>query len=207
MIAIIDYGLGNIRAFENVLKRIGAPYRIARNEADLAPATKVILPGVGAFDHAMELLNHSGMRETLDHLVLEDKRPVIGICVGMQILARSSAEGRLPGLGWVPGEVRSMKEDGLDPEGRLPHMGWNSVGPVQKDGLFHQITQDPTFYFLHSYYFKCDDPSQVLAKTSYGGEFASAIGNGHIFGVQFHPEKSHHNGIQLLKNFAELPTC
>jgi glutamine amidotransferase len=207
VIAIVDYGLGNIRAFENILKRLGVPHCIARNELELSPATKIILPGVGAFDHAMDLLERSGMRGALDRLVLQDKRPVIGICVGMQILGRSSAEGRLPGLGWVPGEVRSMKADDLQPRGQLPHMGWNRVHPKTIDGLFRQMSLDPDFYFLHSYYFKCDKSNHVLAETEYGGKFASAVANEHVFGVQFHPEKSHHNGIQLLKNFAELPSC
>jgi len=207
MIAIIDYGLGNIRAFANILKRLDVPHGIAHTAEDLRNATKIILPGVGAFDHAMELLDGSGMRDTLDRMVLEDRRPVIGICVGMQILGERSAEGKRPGLGWVPGEVCSMHQDGLDHEGRLPHMGWNDVRPLREGGLFQGIGAAPTFYFLHSYYFKCAHADHVLSTTRYGGEFASAIAHGSIYGVQFHPEKSHHNGIQLLKNFAELPIC
>ncbi len=207
MIAIIDYGLGNIRAFANILKRLDVPHCIARTAEDLGTATKVILPGVGAFDHAMELLDGSGMRATLDRLVLAEKRPVIGICVGMQILGQRSAEGTRPGLGWVPGEVCSMQQDGLDPDGRLPHMGWNNVTPTREGGLFSGIGPEPIFYFLHSYHFKCAEAGHVMATTHYGGEFASAITHGSIYGVQFHPEKSHHQCIQLLKNFAELPSC
>jgi glutamine amidotransferase len=207
MIAIIDYGLGNIRAFANIFKTLNVPHCIARGTQDLMRATKIILPGVGAFDHAMERLIASGMREPLDDLVLRQKMPVLGICVGLQILAHSSAEGHLAGLGWVDAEVRSMRDDGFQPNGVLPHMGWNQTHPNPACVLFKGMGELPEFYFLHSYYFKCHDLTNVAAEADYGGRFTCAIQADHIFGTQFHPEKSHHNGINLLKNFAEMESC
>ena len=203
MIKIIDYGLGNIQAFQNMYKRLNVQVGLARTADDLDGATKLILPGVGAFDHAMELLDRSGMRSRLDDLVLNRKVPVVGICVGMQMLAERSDEGRLPGLGWIPGEVRSFKGLG-QPDLLLPHMGWNDVQPREGATLFDQLRTDARFYFLHSFYFECKREEDVAAVSTYGTEFSCAVSAGHIHGVQFHPEKSHHFGTQLLKNFAEL---
>jgi len=207
MIAIIDYGLGNIRAFANILKNLKAPHIVARRKQDLSEATKIILPGVGAFDHAMERLNASGMRETLDDLVLRHKKPVLGICVGMQILGRSSAEGKLPGLGWIDGDVRSLRDDGLHLKDLLPHMGWNQIRVDQDSELLEGLKEAPEFYFLHSYYFKCNIPADIFAEVDYGGYFPCVVQAGNVYGVQFHPEKSHHNGVRLLKNFWELGSC
>ena len=151
----------------------------------------------------MERLNGSGMRESLDDLVMGKQLPVLGVCVGMQMLARCSEEGDLPGLGWIPGDVKRFDEHRFTQKTHLPHMGWNDVRPSAIDSLFHGMT-DPRFYFLHSYYFSPDNSAQILATTNYNGEFASAVWMGHIFGTQFHPEKSHQWGIQLLKNFAEI---
>lgn len=203
MIKIIDYGLGNIQAFRNMYKRLNVAVDLAKTADDLADATKLILPGVGAFDHAMEQLDRSGMRERLDELVLKQSMPVIGICVGMQMLAERSDEGRLPGLGWIPGEVRGFKSLG-QPNLLLPHMGWNDVQPRPGHALFNDLQTDARFYFLHSFYFECKDPANVAAVSHYGKEFSCAVSAGNIHGVQFHPEKSHHFGAQLLKNFAEL---
>ncbi len=152
MIAIVDYGLGNVLAFANVYKGLNIPVTVARSAAELEPATKVILPGVGAFDHAMELLDASGMRVTLDRKALEERVPVLGICVGMQILAASSDEGRLTGLGWIDGRVRKFSLDGLTQKTRLPHMGWNDVKPRRAAALFRELENEARFYFLHSYY-------------------------------------------------------
>ncbi len=204
MITIVDYGLGNILAFANVYKRLNIEFTTARTAAELVPATRIILPGVGAFDHAMELLNASGMREMLDRRVHGDKVPVLGICVGMQMLARSSEEGKLPGLGWIDGVVRRFDESRLSGVPKLPHMGWNDVRPTRATPLFNGLENDARFYFLHSYYFGCDELASALAMSDYGGEFASAVQQGGVYGVQFHPEKSHHFGMQLLRNFAEL---
>lgn len=206
MITIVDYGLGNIQAFVNVYRRLDIPVRVARAASDLEAATRIILPGVGAFDHAMELLQRSGMRESLDAIAGQGQTPVLGICVGMQILAASSEEGKLRGLGWIPGAVRKL-DAGAGGSGqsiRLPHMGWNDVVPREPGGLFAGLEQAARFYFLHSFYFACADAANVLAETDYGARFASAVSGGNIYGVQFHPEKSHHFGVRLLQNFAEL---
>jgi glutamine amidotransferase len=203
MITVIDYGLGNVRAFLNLYKRLNIAAATATAPEQLLDARKLILPGVGSFDHAMTLLDRSGMRAMLDELVVERGVPVLGICVGMQILGKRSDEGRLPGLGWIDGEVRKLPHRASDAF-RLPHMGWNDVVPAVPSALFEGLTQDARFYFLHSYYFHCHQRDKVLAETDYGLTFSSAVHAGNIFGVQFHPEKSHHFGMQLLKNFAEL---
>lgn len=203
MITLVDYGLGNITAFLNVYRRSNIEVRTARTGDELRGATKIILPGVGHFDHAMQRLDDSGMRETLDDLVLNSKVPVLGVCVGMQMLARSSDEGEQRGLGWIEGHVRSLASwrhaQGLP----MPHMGWNDVRPVASSRLFDHF-QELRFYFLHSYYFECDRETDILAVSSYGAEFSCAVNAGNIYGVQFHPEKSHHFGTRLLKNFAEM---
>lgn len=204
MITIVDYGLGNIRAFLNVYKRLNIEARAVTMGDDLDGATKVILPGVGHFDHAMERLDSSGMREQLDTLVLEQKVPVLGICVGMQMLARTSDEGSRDGLGWIAGRVRAFRSREASVALPMPHMGWNDVLPVTPHPLFAQLTTDSRFYFLHSYFFETESDRDVLAVANYGADFACAIHHDNIYGVQFHPEKSHHFGTRLLQNFAEL---
>lgn len=204
MIHVVDYGLGNVQAFLTLFKRLGFETVRAKTAADLTGASKIILPGVGAFDHAIELLDQSGMRPSLETLVLQDKVPVLGICVGMQILASSSDEGRLPGLGWVPGKVRAFRVNEQSASLPLPHMGWNDVQPKPGSPLFAGFESDARFYFLHSYFFECEEPLHVAAVASYGLDFSCAVSAGNVYGVQFHPEKSHHFGAQLLKNFAEL---
>lgn len=206
MIAIVDYGLGNILAFANMFKRLNIAATVARNADDLAGAGKIILPGVGAFDHAMELLEASGMRGTLDRLVLQDKVPVLGICVGMQILAQASDEGQRQGLGWIPGRVRAFASLPQSAGLALPHMGWNDATPVADMPLFKGMGDDARFYFLHSFYFDCADPANLAATARYGIDFGCTVRAANIYGVQFHPEKSHHWGARLLQNFAEL-TC
>jgi len=204
MITIVDYGLGNIQAFLNVYKRLNIEARTAQTADDLRNANKVILPGVGHFDHAMRRLGDSGMRTILDDLALNKRVPVLGVCVGMQMLAHSSEEGELPGLGWIDGRVRgfaSWEGAGNLP---LPHMGWNDVLPTVGNPLFDRLESDARFYFLHSFFFECARPDDNLAMSRYASEFSSAVNSRNIYGVQFHPEKSHHFGTQLLKNFAEL---
>lgn len=204
MIHIVDYGLGNIQAFLTMFKRLGVQAVRAQSAVDLDGASKLILPGVGAFDHAMQLLEQSGMRPALEALVRNDKVPVLGICVGMQILALTSEEGKLPGLGWVRGRVRSFRSEKRSASLPLPHMGWNDVQPKSGSPIFAGLEADARFYFLHSYFFECDDSAHVAATASYGLDFGCAVSAGNVHGVQFHPEKSHHFGAQLLKNFAEL---
>jgi glutamine amidotransferase len=205
VISIVDYGLGNIRAFANVYKRLNMPCEIVKSANELEHATKIILPGVGAFDEAMSMLNASGMRELLDDLVVNRKIPVFGICVGMQVLGRSSDEGEMAGLGWIDGAVKKFDTSALAADAMLlPHMGWNTVTACRSNPLLANLANDPTFYFLHSYYFTCPDDTAVLARTDYGGQFICAVNSDNVYGVQFHPEKSHHNGVQLLKNFGEL---
>ncbi|MGE4578790.1 MAG: imidazole glycerol phosphate synthase subunit HisH [Desulfuromonadales bacterium] len=204
MITIVNYGLGNIQAFANIYKRLNIPVIIATTANDLAGADKIILPGVGAFDWAMTRLNESGMRDCLEELVVKGKRPVLGICVGMQMMANRSDEGALAGLGWIDADVRKFDEASFTSKTHLPHMGWNDVVPRQTDSIFRGLEEDARFYFLHSYYFVPHRESDLLAVTDYNGSFTSSVCSGNVFGVQFHPEKSHHWGIQLLKNFAEI---
>jgi len=204
MIAIVNYGLGNIQAFANIYKRSNIPVRIASSHEELVTADRIILPGVGAFDWAMTKLNESGMRDVLDELVIGKKRPVLGICVGMQMMAKRSDEGKLAGLGWIDAEVRKFDLSNMTQKTRLPHMGWNDVAPCKKNGLFEGLESGARFYFLHSYYFLPQNQDNVLAVTNYNGPYASAVHDGNVFGVQFHPEKSHQWGIRLLKNFANL---
>ena len=203
MISIVDYGLGNILAFANIYKQLNIPVKVVSNATELANSSKVILPGVGSFDWSMSRLNQSGMRELLDELVLEREIPVIGICVGMQMMANRSDEGDLSGLGWIDADVRRFDDSRFQQTTHLPHMGWNDVEPVKQAPLFDGLDNDARFYFLHSYYFSHKENGQILAQTEHGGLFTSAAHNRNVYGVQFHPEKSHHWGVRLLKNFAE----
>lgn len=204
MITIIDYGLGNVLAFANMYKRMNIEFTIAKTAADLIEAKRIILPGVGSFDHAMMKLNKSGMREALDKLVLVEKVPVIGICVGMQMLANSSEEGELPGIGWINGVVKKFDVNKFKQKTHLPHMGWNDIYPQKVSKVLAGLEKDARFYFLHSFYFECEDEQEILATAVYGEPFCCIVKSGNIYGVQFHPEKSHHFGAQLLKNFSEL---
>lgn len=204
MIGILDYGLGNVQAFDNIYRRLGIEACIVRGPQELSKATRIILPGVGAFDWAVRRLRQSRMLEALTRLVLEENRPVLGVCVGMQILADSSEEGELPGLGWIPGVVRRFHECGSAGPVFLPQMGWNQVEARNGSRLFRGLEKEAEFYFLHSYYFIPQNPEHAIGVTDYHGAYASSVSSGAIYGVQFHPEKSHHWGIQLLKNFAEL---
>jgi glutamine amidotransferase len=204
MITIIDYGVGNIFAFQNVYKRLDIPTKIAKSSKDLIGAEKLILPGVGSFDYAMSQLNTSGMREKLDELVINQKVPVIGICVGMQMMGNGSDEGKLEGLKWIDAEILKFDERLIHQRTKLPHMGWNDVTPIVNNPLFIGLEEEAIFYFLHSYYFKCHNPIQSIAISEYGISFSSAVNRDNIYGIQFHPEKSHHYGEKLLYNFANI---
>jgi glutamine amidotransferase len=203
MVTLVDYGIGNIQAFANIFRHLHHDVSIARTETELASATRLVLPGVGAFDWAMERLDASGMRPTLDDLVVKRGVPVLGVCVGMQMMARRSDEGVRPGLGWIDADVRRFDDARSTARTWLPHMGWNDVRPVADSAIFRGI-ELPRFYFLHSYYVAPADASLVSATTDYAGVFASAVSAGNVHGVQFHPEKSHGWGIQLLSNFSAL---
>ncbi|GGW58886.1 imidazole glycerol phosphate synthase subunit HisH [Alishewanella tabrizica] len=204
MIGIVDYGLGNISAFANIYKQLNIPFKAVKSAAEIQAVDKLILPGVGAFDYAMQLLNGSGMREVLDDMVLNQKVPVLGVCVGMQIMANSSEEGILAGLGWVDGTVRKIDITKLSHKPTIPHMGWNQVRPKKDMEVFAGIDYEQGFYFLHSYYFSADNTNDILAVAEYAGEFSCAVHKENIYGFQFHPEKSLLNGVTLLKNFANL---
>ncbi|MBU3578634.1 imidazole glycerol phosphate synthase subunit HisH [Polynucleobacter sp. 73C-SIWE] len=204
MIHVVDYGLGNIQAFLNLYKSMGLKAARASTPEQLEGASKIVLPGVGSFDHAISKLNMSGMRPVLESLVLNDGVPILGVCVGMQILAASSEEGCMPGLNFVPGRVISFASKVTSLGLPRPHMGWNQVVPEISSPLFDGISVAPRFYFLHSYFFECSDEMNSIGTTEYGIGFTSAISSRNIYGVQFHPEKSHHAGVRLLENFAKL---
>lgn len=205
MIAIINYGSGNVRAIGNIYDRLNIPYHIVKQTSEITDQiTKIILPGVGSFDETLSMLLKSGFRSLLDEMVLEKKMPALGICVGMQILSNGSDEGKLEGLGWVPGCVRKFDKNLLLHKPKLPHLGWNSVNVKKPSSIMQDIDTEHGFYFIHSYYFECADERDILSTTQYGLNFSSAVNRDNIYGTQFHPEKSHSNGIQLLINFANI---
>lgn len=204
MIRIVDYGVGNIQAFMTLFKRIGFEAQRADTPESMRDATRLILPGVGHFDHAMQRLNNSGLRPSLEKLVLEKLVPVMGVCVGMQMLAEGSEEGTLAGLNWVPGRVRAFASHPQTTQLPMPHMGWNDLAPKPDAALFALgFEEAPQFYFLHSFFFDAQDRQDVAATAHYGIDFDAVVSRGHIHGVQCHPEKSHHWGARLLKNFVE----
>lgn len=202
MIAIVDYGLGNLRAFANMFKDLSVPHLVTGDPADIRAATHLILPGVGHFDRAMGLLMESGLEPMLREQVQEQSVPLLGICVGMQMLADRSDEGTVPGLGWISGEVVRLSGHVGNQMLPVPHMGWNAVVPQEGAPLFRTGPANPRFYFLHSYRFQCANQADVMATADYGGSFACAVRRGNVFGVQFHPEKSHGWGRALLADFA-----
>ena len=203
---MIDYGSGNIQAIRNIYKRLNIPTSVVVSPKDLSNVSGIILPGVGAFDEAMSKLRSSGLYSSLNESVLEKKIPIMGICVGMQIMAESSEEGTMPGLGWVPGQVKRFDPNLINAVPKLPHMGWNEIETIPHQ-IFDKIDYKFGFYFLHSYYFEATSRESVIAQAYYGTKFDCAVMSNNIYGFQFHPEKSHHNGIQLFKNFAEIVQC
>lgn len=204
MLGIIDYGSGNIAALTNIFKQRKVPHFVSGVPRELAAATCYLLPGVGAFDPTMETLARSGVLDVLTEAVIGKGKRVLGICVGMQLLAEGSDEGQMPGLGWIKGRVRKIDTANFDRPPLLPHMGWNSVRLANKATLFDGIDVNRGFYFLHSYYFDVTSGDDVSAYVTYGFDIPCAVENGNVFGAQFHPEKSHANGMRFLLNFAEL---
>jgi glutamine amidotransferase len=201
MINIIDYGMGNLGSIVNMFKKIGVQARISGKIDDLESADKILLPGVGSFDRAMERIEDLGLKSALNRHALEIKKPVLGICLGMQLLTRGSEEGSLPGFGWIAADTRRFPQM---PGVRIPHMGWNSVQSVTPSPLTQNLYKENRYYFVHSYQVQVDMNENSLLKCTYGISFDAAIQNENIFGAQFHPEKSHKFGMQLLKNFASL---
>jgi len=200
MIGIIDYGLGNIKAISNIYDKLKIKNMIVKSEFDFEKAERLILPGVGSFDSAMSLLYKKNYMKTIISMVLEKEKKILGICVGMQLFAKKSEEGSMDGFSWINGEVKKFEKADY----RLPHMGWNSIKKNKENSLFNNIENDEYFYFCHSYYFKSESNENILTQTSFGSNFASSINNKNIYGIQFHPEKSHDNGAIILKNFAKL---
>ncbi len=202
MIVIIDYDMGNVGSIANMIKRVGGESVISNDPATIESASKLILPGVGAFDTGMQNIDRFGLRALLDKKVLQDRTPILGICLGMQLLGKRSDEGELPGLGWVDAEtVRLPASTPEVSKIRIPHMGWNYATPAKEDPLFKGMPEEPRFYFVHSYHVACKNPEDTLTKTQYGIPFTSALSHKNIWGTQFHPEKSHSFGMKLFHNF------
>ena len=201
MIAILDYGVGNLKSIYNMFKKVGVESFITSNIEDIKNANKYLLPGVGSFDHGINSLKNAPFFETLEKEVLENKKPILGICLGMQLLTNSSEEGQEKGLGWI--DAQTMKFDLEDKNLSIPHMGWNKTIPINTNTIFRNLDEN-RFYFVHSYHVVCNSKENILATSNYGEIFTCSIYKENIYGVQFHPEKSHKFGMQLLKNFGDL---
>ncbi|WP_417446731.1 imidazole glycerol phosphate synthase subunit HisH [Kangiella sp.] len=197
-VAIIDYGAGNIGSVQNMLKRVGAESRLAKSSSDILSANLLILPGVGSFDHGITKLRESKLLPYIEEAVFEKKVPILGICLGMQLLTKGSDEGSIPGLGWIDAHAYKIERDDSY---RVPHMGWNIAKPIVDIELTKGLHDAARFYFVHSYEVHCNNAENILFETNYGNTFSSGIYKDNIFGVQFHPEKSHKFGMQLLENF------
>ena len=193
--------MGNLASVKNMFKRIGVSSQISSDLEVIKKSNKLLLPGVGSFDNAMKKINSSGLREILDSKVIADKTPILGICLGMQLITNGSEEGHEKGLGWIDAKTLKFKKINNI---KVPHMGWNNVIPSNESALTKKINSDSRFYFVHSYYVKVKHQKNSILKTFYGYEFDSAISNKNIYGTQFHPEKSHKFGMQLFKNFAKI---
>ena len=202
MITIIDYGMGNLRSVQKAFERIGISVNISDSVDEIVKAEKLVLPGVGHFERGINNLKKRGLFEVLNDAVLEKKIPIIGICLGMQLMTEFSEEGNCEGFGWIKGKTTKFhfQENKL----KIPHMGWNNLSIIKTDSLFNGITSENFFYFVHSYYVSCSDDSDVLAETNFGNKFVSSFQRKNIFGCQFHPEKSHDPGLKVLSNFVKL---
>ena len=201
MLTIVDYGVGNLASIKNMLKKAGQGALISSREEDILSAEKLILPGVGAFDTCVEKLQGSGLLDAISKKALEEKVPVLGVCVGLQLLTQGSEEGKLPGLGWIRGTVVRFKQELLPPDLKIPHMGWTDVEICKPSKLLDGMYEDPRFYFVHSYHLQIEDREDALVEATYGYKFTAGVERGNIMGVQFHPEKSHKFGLRLFENF------
>jgi glutamine amidotransferase len=202
MIVVVDYGLGNVGSIVNMFRKIGTEAIVATSEADIDKADKLILPGVGAFDNGMKNIHDKGLINVLNRNVLERKKPILGICLGMQLLSKSSEEGVLPGLGWIDAQTIKFNFEDSNQKLRIPHMGWNEVVPVKKHTIVEGMDKETRFYFVHSYHVKCNSQENELMTCDYGFDFTCSVVKDNIIGVQFHPEKSHKFGMKLLNNFS-----
>ena len=200
MIAILNYGMGNLASIQNMFKKVGVSAKMITTADAIYEARALVIPGVGKFDNAIRQLDATGLRKALDEAALARKIPILGICLGMQLMTRSSEEGQLPGLGWIDADCRLINGKGQDL--RVPHMGWNSVTIRKPNPYFENSFEELRFYFVHSYAAYCGNPADVLTTTQYAGDFVSAFSAGNLVGVQFHPEKSHKFGASFLKRFA-----
>lgn len=208
VIAIVDYGVGNLGSIANMLKKVSVKSVITSDTTAIGEADRLILPGVGAFDNGMQSLRTRGLVDVLNRQVLDKRKPILGLCLGMQLFSHKSEEGVEPGLGWL--EATTVRFSFTGSQGaplKVPHMGWNYIQPERADPLLADLPDEPRFYFVHSYHLVCSDADDVLASTTYGYNFPAMVRRGNIFGAQFHPEKSHKFGMALLKNFAEQVPC
>lgn len=201
MIVVVDYGMGNVGSVLNILRKCGGEAKISTGPEDLLKASRIILPGVGAFDDGINNLKRSGYLPLLNQCVLEHKVPILGICLGMQLFSRTSEEGKESGLGWLDAQTVRFSFDDLEVKLKIPHMGWNTVHICQKSTLFKNPEDERRFYFVHSYHMQCNDPADMLTTTTHGVEFTSAVCRGNILGTQFHPEKSHRFGLEFFQKF------
>jgi glutamine amidotransferase len=201
MIAILDYEVGNLKSIYNMFKKVGVNSTITSNNKEIEKASKYILSGVGSFDYGINSLKKASFFETLEKEVLDNKKPILGICLGMQLLSNDSQEGKERGLGWV--NASTIKFNLVNQNLTVPHMGWNKTNPINTNNIFKNLNENK-FYFVHSYHVVCHDEKNVLATCNYGELFTSAIHKENIYGVQFHPEKSHKFGMQLIKNFSMI---
>ncbi len=204
MITIIDYGAGNLASIRNMLRSLSVESEITSDPNRIEQATKLILPGVGAFDHGMENLHNRRLIDVLNRKVLTEKTPILGICLGVQLFTKRSEEGTASGLGWLDAETIRFDPSLLDTNDRVPHMGWRDVEISRSSKLTKDLPTDSRFYFVHSYHLRCNSPADILLSARYGYSFASGVERENIFGVQFHPEKSHRFGKKLLANYATL---
>jgi glutamine amidotransferase len=205
MIVVVDYGVGNLASILNMLRRLRASATISGDPAVIALADSIILPGVGAFDHAMRKLREGSLLSAVEKRVLRDRVPTLGVCLGFQLLSRGSEEGTESGLGWIDAETVRFDASRASERISIPHMGWSNVSITRAHPLLATEEEEVRFYFAHSYHLRCNDPTNIIASASHGYSFPAAIAHGNVMGVQFHPEKSHVFGMRLLRNFCTLP--